>query len=240
MLFASILALEGVMEIHEHREGVTVRIVPRVGDSFCFESHILKPISKLSEGYILVEPMKNAEGKYLNFDGLPCVLEVEAEDSECVYRYKIRKMGYFQWKSKVYFVVYSDDDVGIYNRRLQYRLPFVSKGQLQVGRHTKIQNCYIHDISINGMSISVNGGTDFKCDVGINVTVSFERNSGQEVYKVEGTVVRVERKGVNTDFIGLGICITNPARVWTGFVSRLQREELQRKREERWSREESL
>ena len=111
MLFVSILALEGVMEIHEHREGVTVRIVPRVGDSFCFESHILKPISKLSEGYILVEPMKNAEGKYLNFDGLPCVLEVEAEDSECVYRYKIRKMGYFQWKSKVYFVVYSDDDV---------------------------------------------------------------------------------------------------------------------------------
>lgn len=90
------------------------------------------------------------------------------------------------------------------------------------------------------MSISVNVGTDFKCDVGINVTVSFERNSGQEVYKVEGTVVRVERKGVNTDFIGLGICITNPTRVWTGFVSRLQREELQRKREERWSREESL
>lgn len=40
MLFVSILALEGVMEIHEHREGVTVRIVPRVGDSFCFESHI--------------------------------------------------------------------------------------------------------------------------------------------------------------------------------------------------------
>ena len=36
VLFVSILALEGDMKIHEHREGVIVRIVPRVGGLFLF------------------------------------------------------------------------------------------------------------------------------------------------------------------------------------------------------------
>lgn len=223
------------MKIHEHEPGAVVRIVPRIGDAFCFESYILPPIQKDAEGYILIEPMENENGKYLRFNGLPCVLEIEAKDSECVYRYEISKMGYIRWKCKDYFVVYSDSDVGIYNRRSQYRVPFTTKGQLQVGRHTRVYNCYLHDVSINGLSVSVRGNKDFKCDIGSTVSVFFNKDTEHVGYKVDGVTVRSERKGDNMDFTSLGIYVENPTRSWTGFVSRLQREELQRRSSERKS-----
>lgn len=218
------------MKIHEQVAGTVAKIVPRVGDAFCYETIVLSPLSKEQDGYALLKPIKNKDGKYCDFSTLPCVLEFDSKDSGCVYRYKIDKMGYARLKGNDYFVVFSSEDVDIYNRRSQYRLPYLKEAEIQIGTHTKVRDCWIHDVSINGLSLSIDGDKDFTCDLNSTVYISFKRGvDGDIIYKVEGKVVRCEKRESDESYTTIGVYIDNPSKTWVGFVSRIQREELQRR-----------
>lgn len=218
------------MKISEHKAGAVARFIPRVGNAFCYETTIAKPITKDKEGYILVKPILGTSGKYVNIASLPCMLELCAKDSECIYRYHIDKMGYISHKGNVYFAVFSHEDVDVYNRRMQYRAPYLKEAIAQVGYHTKVRNCWIHDVSINGLNISIDE-EDFECEVGTKVSVTFEMSAERQPWKVEGEVARYLRRKEDNSYLTIGIYIDTPPIGWAGFVSRLQMEELQRRRQ---------
>lgn len=218
------------MKINEHEVGTEVKFVPRVGDAFCYASYILPSMHKDNVGYILVEPVKVAEGKYANFNGLSCVIEVCPKGTGQVYRYNITRMGYIRWKAKDYFAVFSDDDVDFYNRRSQFRLPTLMQAQLQLGRHTRVYDCYLRDVSYNGFALTLHRSETFKCELGTAASVSFIDKDTGERHKVVGKVVRCEEKESNPEYVSLGVYMDVAPKPWVLFVSKLQRIELQRLR----------
>ena len=210
------------MKIHEHGEGSYVRLFHKLHEDEYWETKILPSIEKDPQGHILCEPLivNGARGNLINTS---LVAEITEKESGRVYRYNLIKNGYIQYKGRYYYVLVSHDDVEPYNRRGEFRVEFLSLADIQVSAHTKVWQGYIKDISPQGIGFSIRKNTEFHCEVGDKVNISFMYN--ERLYRMSGTIVRCIDSPLNDEFftVGVNLELTKADTTWLGFVSLQQR-----------------
>jgi len=212
------------MKIHEHTAGSKVRLL-YIGkeQNDMFTTEIVNVANEPDSYHIVCKPIIINE-QYVMFPTQGLIAEITNPETGRVYRYRINLCGHIRYKGKTYFAMCSYDDVKEFNRRSQFRVGFTAYGVIQPRANTKVWECSTHDISFNGIGIHVRKESGFVGVVGDYASISFTHPRNGKLYKVSGTIVRIDESTINDNFYIIGVRIDNcNFNAWTGLVATEQR-----------------
>lgn len=218
------------MKIHDHIEGSNVRLLYLGKErNNMFTTEILNVVNEPDSYNIVCKPIIINE-QYVMFNTLGLIAEITNPETGRVYRYRINLCGHIRYKGETYFAMRSYDDVEPYNRRNQFRVGFMAYGEIQPRANSMVYPCSIHDISFNGIGINVRKDNGFNGKLGEYASISFKHPRSDKIYKVSGTISRVEDSKINDDFYVVGVRLDTDNMCWTGLVASEQRRNIQRQR----------
>lgn len=215
------------MRIEEHKKGQTVKLFYRVYEKEYWETTITDSIEKNPHGHILCKPIqKNGKNVYFNHPYL--IAEIKDPETNRIFRYNIEKNGYLTFNDVTYLALLTKEDAKPYNRRKEYRIPYVQEAQIKFGSNASKQNCYINDISPTGMCISIEKNRSYQKLIGELIQLSFYIEKENITYKISGKIVRAIENENNFNLLNLGIrldsdCVTGK---WISFITKEQRRQL--------------
>lgn len=209
--------------------GSIVRVFSSYSENEYFETIVLPSLEKNPTNHLICRPVSALE---LTITKRTCLIaEITKPDTGRVYRYNIEKHGIIKIKNETYFAIISSDDVNEYNRRKEYRVSFINEGCIQIGPHSKAIDCYIRDISPNGVGLSIDKSVNFKGKVGDEVSVNFIDNKSKECYRVIGNIQRIEDLGEKSKQYIIGCSVGQKTQRWNNLINREQRIELRNRKD---------
>lgn len=139
--------------IDDHPTGAEATLVLHDGLNISrFPTHLVEKFDTKTKRYVMLEVVTQ-EDSYPILNKGPVELEILNPEYHRIYKYRIQRCGYIQYKNQFYIVVFSDQETAPYNARQAYRCLLTTDVNLQVAKHSKIINCISHDISFTGMAI---------------------------------------------------------------------------------------
>ena len=194
-----------------------------------FTTEIVNVVNEPNSYNIVCKPIIINE-QYVMFPTPGLIAEITNPETGRVYRYRINLCGHIRYKGKTYFAMRSYDDVKEFNRRSQFRVSFTAYGEIQPRAHTKVYTCYVHNISFSGIGVHVRKDSKFNGTVGEHASISFTHPKNGRIYKVSGSIVRIEDSKINDEFYIVGVSIDTDATYWTCLVASEERINIQKQR----------
>lgn len=193
--------------------------VSKDNEEICFESEVVKTVSNpIGVQYGLCISTIRKDGKVLTFSNVYKKVEITNLEDGRLYKFNIPLIHRDVNDKHDWSILLSPDDVLPINNRDAFRVPFCEECVLQLGVNRKALECYVRDISHNGISFSFDKGA-FKFDAGDEFSAQFKINNNP--IRVTGNIVRTADDEETNKTI-VGCTLSRPYPVIQKLVNKLQ------------------